>query len=145
MMAALPLRALLVLALVHGALAAPLPVAKNTLDEQPTCPELIDEKYGCDASLRRCGTCVTRAWPRLRNEPACAGLGHGALLQHCEPIRKDSSNDESDDDDNTLSGLFKSTWAASDPVNTTLPGGQGGRDLYNAFANKASLRIGRLP
>ena len=125
-------RLLLVLVFAHGTvLAAPVP--KTTTDADAvhasasadavatrTCAELIEETYGCSTAAGSCGLCVTRAWPRLRNEAACAGLGHGELVQHCGPVH-DAADESESDDGIGMSGLFKSTWAASDPVNTTLP------------------------
>ena len=108
-------RVLLALAFVHGTANAAA-VASTTR----TCAELIEAEYGCSTTESTCGVCVTRAWPRLRNEAACAGLGHGELVQHCDPVR-DAVEESESDDGIGMSGLFKSTWAASDPVNTTLP------------------------
>lgn len=111
-------RACLVFAVARGVLAGPRAAVANPATNL-TCAELIEHTYGCQLASDSCGICVTRAWPRLRTEPSC-NMGHGELLKHCKHTA-DASNDQSDDGDNTLAGLFKSTWAASDPVNTTLP------------------------
>ena len=66
------------------------------------------------AAERDCAICVTAAWPAARS--ACGVDQLGATLEaRCNLTVGHHSNAPGQ------VGLFKSTWAASDPLHTTLP------------------------
>ena len=77
----------------------------------------------CPPGAVRCGVCVAEQWPELRDASCAKTVTLGqALAQHCSAdialLRLPPPPHHS----TAMSvGLFKSTWAASDPRHTTMP------------------------